>query len=42
MRCSLQFASDWFVTREWIFYHDYYDGGNWNDEGKFRKAYKHQ
>ena len=25
MRCPLQFVPDWFVTREWMGYDDYYD-----------------
>ena len=36
MRCSLQFVSDWFVTRMlWMLYDDYYDSDNWDDEDKF-------
>ena len=38
MRCSLQFVSDWFVTREWMLwmlYDDYCDSDNWDDEDTF-------
>ena len=35
MRCSLQFVSDWFATREEMLYENYCDGDNWNDEDKF-------
>ena len=35
MHCSLQFVSDWFVTRMlWMLYDDYYDSDNWDDEDK--------
>ena len=36
MSCSLQFVSDWFVTRGWMLHDDYYDAGyNWDNEDNF-------
>ena len=40
MSCSLQFVSDWFVTRGWMLYDDYYDAGyNWDNEDNFFDLY---
>ena len=32
MCCPSQFVPDWFVTREWMWYVDYYDDDDHDDD----------